>query len=294
MNFSQIGENFVDTYFRLWNVQLNEAGEIIEEQRAQLQGLYGPQSFLTMQGHELVGTEMIMNYICQESLRGVRKLKEVVNSQPIPVADGCILVVVQGAMQMSPTEVNTLPFTEVFIILATPDGNVQVVSQILTTHGVKMTSSSFFSFSFSSLCRVEESKFAGLLRLSQEVENAELLSSLLRTRTTESLNLELAILLLRTGIDLGNAFSDRFGNLRDFYVIKKEIHSDLHLETAQTLLSCPSLKIEDKDPLYDFVCLSQTRQNHWAGKDSCSFVAISSLEIFGTLFEKETPKLPLP
>ena len=136
MNFSQIGENFVDTYFRLWNVQLNEAGEIIEEQRAQLQGLYGPQSFLTMQGHELVGTEMIMNYICQESLRGVRKLKEVVNSQPIPVADGCILVVVQGAMQMSPTEVNTLPFTEVFIILATPDGNVQVVSQILTTHGV--------------------------------------------------------------------------------------------------------------------------------------------------------------
>ena len=89
-----------------------------------------------MQGHELVGTEMIMNYICQESLRGVRKLKEVVNSQPIPVADGCILVVVQGAMQMSPTEVNTLPFTEVFIILATPDGNVQVVSQILTTHGV--------------------------------------------------------------------------------------------------------------------------------------------------------------
>ena len=158
-----------------------------------------------------------------------------------------------------------------------------------------MTScSSFFSFSFSSLCRVEESNFAGLLRLSQEVENAELLSSLLRTRTTESLNLELAILLLRTGIDLGNAFSDRFGNLRDFYVIKKEIHSDLHLETAQTLLSCPSLKIEDKDSRYDFVCLRQIRQNYWEGKDGCSFVAISSLEIFGTLFEKETPKLPFP
>ena len=106
--------------------------------------------------------------------------------------------------------------------------------------------------------RVEKSNFAAFLCLSQELENDELLRLLLGMIKTKSLSIEEAILLLRTGIDLGTAFSDRFGNLRDFvasrfYEIEKEILDDLDLETAQLLLLSPSLKIEDEDSLYDFV-----------------------------------------
>ena len=108
--------------------------------------------------------------------------------------------------------------------------------------------------------RVEKSNFSALLRLSQELENNALLSSLLGMINTTTLTLEEAILVLRTGIDLGNAFSDRFGTLRNFiashfYEIEKEILEALDLETAQLLLSSPSLRIKDgnEDSLYDFV-----------------------------------------
>ena len=103
--------------------------------------------------------------------------------------------------------------------------------------------------------RVEKSNFAVLFRLSQELENTELFISLLSMIKTKSLSLEEAILLFRTGIDLGTA---RSGNLRDFiasrfYEIEKEILDDLDLETTQVLLSSPSLKLEDEDSLYDFI-----------------------------------------
>ena len=89
--------------------------------------------------------------------------------------------------------------------------------------------------------RVEKSNFAGLLRLSQELENAKLLSSLLGMINPESLSLKEAILLLCLGIDLGTTFSNRFGSLRDFitphfYEIEKEIFCDIDLETTQILL----------------------------------------------------------
>ena len=106
--------------------------------------------------------------------------------------------------------------------------------------------------------RVEKSNFPALVRLSQELENEELLASLLGMLKTESLSLEEAILLLRCGIDLGTAFSDRFENLRDFvashfYEIEKQLLDDLDLKTSQFLLSSPSLQLEDEDSLYDFV-----------------------------------------
>ena len=106
--------------------------------------------------------------------------------------------------------------------------------------------------------RVEKSNFAALLRLSQELENDELFSSLLGRIKKESMSVEEAILLLRAGVDLGTAFCDGIGNLRDFvalrfYEIKKEIIDDLDLETSQLLLSSPSLRIKDEDSLYDFV-----------------------------------------
>ena len=54
--------------------------------------------------------------------------------------------------------------------------------------------------------RIEKSNFAALLRLSQELENAELVSSLLGMIDPESLSLEEALLLLRAGIELGTGF----------------------------------------------------------------------------------------
>ena len=105
---------------------------------------------------------------------------------------------------------------------------------------------------------VEKSNFSALLRLSQELENGELFSSLLGMINPESLSLEEAIRLLRFGIDLGATFSDRFGSLRDFiafhfYELAKEILDSLDFETAQIVLSSPSLRIKDEDSLYDFV-----------------------------------------
>ena len=106
--------------------------------------------------------------------------------------------------------------------------------------------------------RVEKSNFPVLVRLSQEFENAELLSSLLGMIETETLSLEEEIPFLRFGIELGTAFSDRFRNVRDFvashfYKLKKQLLDNIDLETAKLLLSSPSLQIEDEDSLYNFV-----------------------------------------
>ena len=106
--------------------------------------------------------------------------------------------------------------------------------------------------------RVDKSNFAVFLQLSHELENHELLSSLLELIKTENLPLHEAIVLFRGGIDLGSAFTNRFVNLRDFiasrfYEIGKELLQDLDLETVRLLLSSPSLKIEDEDSLYDFI-----------------------------------------
>ena len=105
---------------------------------------------------------------------------------------------------------------------------------------------------------VQRSDFVALLRLSHELENIELLNSLIGPINTETLSLDDAILLLQAGIHLGTAFSGRFGNLREFvakhfYQIKKPVLDELDLETSQLLLSSPSLRIQDEDSLYDFV-----------------------------------------
>ena len=107
--------------------------------------------------------------------------------------------------------------------------------------------------------RVEKSNFVALVRLSQELENDELYSSLLGMIRRKCLHLDQAIFLLRVGIDLGDVFSHGFRKLRDsiarrFYKIDKQILDDLDLETTQFLLSSPSLKVEDEDSLCDFVC----------------------------------------
>ena len=54
--------------------------------------------------------------------------------------------------------------------------------------------------------RVEKSNFTPLLRLSHELENQEVLSSLFGMINTESLDIEEALLVLRFGIEMGMAF----------------------------------------------------------------------------------------
>ena len=103
---------------------------------------------------------------------------------------------------------------------------------------------------------VERSNFVTLLRVAQELENSELLSSLLGMINTERLTLEEAVRLLRAGVDIGTL--DWFRNLRDFIAsnfcsLDDEILDNLDLETAQLILSSPSLQIEDEDSLFDFI-----------------------------------------
>ena len=106
--------------------------------------------------------------------------------------------------------------------------------------------------------QVGTSNWGALLGLSQDLENSELLSLLIGMIKPESLSLEDAIVLLRDGIALGTAVSAQLEKLRDFvarhfYKVKKEVLDNLDLETAQFLLSSPSLQVEDEDSLYDFV-----------------------------------------
>ena len=105
--------------------------------------------------------------------------------------------------------------------------------------------------------RVNKSTFPVLLRLSQELENDDLLSSLLGLFNIEYLSLDEALLLLLVGMECGTSLSAGLWNLRDFiashFYKLRRILDDLDLETLQFLLSSPSLQIEDEDSLYDFV-----------------------------------------
>ena len=106
--------------------------------------------------------------------------------------------------------------------------------------------------------RIEQSQLVSILRLSQELENTELFSSLVAMLTPNTMTLEEVFLLLRAGIDLGTAFSERFGDLTDyiashFYEMTEKLLNSLDLETAQLLLSRPSLQVNDEDSIYDFI-----------------------------------------
>lgn len=106
--------------------------------------------------------------------------------------------------------------------------------------------------------QVESSNFAKLLRLACILENSELISSLIALVKLESLKVEDAMLLLMDGIAVGALSSGVFERLRAsvasrFYEIDSETLAKIDLETAQLLLSSPSLRIESEDVLYEFV-----------------------------------------
>ena len=132
-----------------------------------------------------------------------------------------------------------------------------------SVYNLKSSCSDLFEAILSSLragraFRVEASNFSSLLRLSQELENKELLCSLMGGIDMKSMTLEEGLLVLQAGIDLGIASTDQFKKLTEFiashfYEIKKEILENINFETAQLLLSSSSLRIEDEDSVYDFV-----------------------------------------
>lgn len=107
--------------------------------------------------------------------------------------------------------------------------------------------------------QVNRLNFADLFRISRELENQELLSALFDMIKPEFLTIEAAAIFLQASIEVGCAlFSDHVPRLTDlvasrFCEIGKDILKTLNLETAQLLLSSPSLKIDDEDSLYDFV-----------------------------------------
>ena len=132
----------------------------------------------------------------------------------------------------------------------------------------------------SGVVQVETSNFAALFRLSQELENDDLFFSLLGRIDAGSMGLPEVIRLLRAGTDFGTAFPDGFYSLRDhvasrFYTIKKEILDDLDLETAQLLLSSPSLQLKDEDSLYDFV--RARSENDWRFTSLFEFIRFEYL-----------------
>ena len=120
-----------------------------------------------------------------------------------------------------------------------------------------------FEFLVSSLqagrsVHVDKGNFGALLRISKELENKELASSLIGFVKRDSLNLDEAILLLREGICLGTSSMSHFESLREFvashfHELREAILEDLDLETAQLLVSSPHLRIKDEDSLCDFV-----------------------------------------
>ena len=106
--------------------------------------------------------------------------------------------------------------------------------------------------------RVDKSNISALLRISHELENREILSSLLQMTNTESLTLEEMLIVLRFGIKFGISSSGQFSALCDvvssrFHELSNEVRYELDLETSELLLSNPSLQIESEDSLYDFV-----------------------------------------
>lgn len=106
--------------------------------------------------------------------------------------------------------------------------------------------------------KVDSSNFGHLIRLARELQNDELLSSILTITESDSIELDEALCILQVGTELGTGFLSRAEALKDFVASHfYEIHSDslnqLDLETASNILASPSLKIKDEDSLYDFV-----------------------------------------
>lgn len=106
--------------------------------------------------------------------------------------------------------------------------------------------------------RVDKGNFGALLRISKELENKELMTSLIGFVNQDSLNLDEAILFLREGICLGTSSMCPFESLREFvashfHELQEATLECLDFETARLLVSSPHLRIKDEDSLCDFV-----------------------------------------
>ena len=134
MDYKAVAKQFCDYYYGAYNGHLQNPPSQI--QRPHLANLYAPQSLLTNQLQELMGTEKIMNYIWSESLS--HHVKSFVNMSAQPSVGNSIIIVVQGESFFLNDENQTkLPFTETFLIAMNQQNNGFIIfNQIFSTQGI--------------------------------------------------------------------------------------------------------------------------------------------------------------
>ena len=109
--------------------------------------------------------------------------------------------------------------------------------------------------------QVEESRFEGLVRVCYELENNEILSSLIKIAT---LDIERAMSLLAFGGPASRCQPLIEFIASHFYEISEERLGMIDLETAWTILSHESLIIADENSVYDFVRSRVTTDSSFA------------------------------
>lgn len=136
-NYEEIGAQFVELYYNLFNPKYDEdSGELFDDEeqtRDQLFELYKEDSVCTIpcsdEFTELSGAQDIMEALCQHNLMEVIKIPEKITCQP--AMNDTILVLVQGQQKMDPRQEHALIFSEVFIIEPNEEEeNIFIVSQI--------------------------------------------------------------------------------------------------------------------------------------------------------------------
>ena len=140
--------------------------------------------------------------------------------------------------------------------------------------------------------RFDDRDFNALLRLSEELENSELASSLLGLVNLDSLSLDEALLLLREGVRLG--VSAQFESSSElvashFHELQEENLKNLDFETAQLLLSSPLLCIKDEDSLFGFImsrCESDMSFTRLLQFVFFEYLSISSVTLFISFVNK--------
>ncbi|PRP74086.1 nuclear transport factor 2 [Planoprotostelium fungivorum] len=115
-NFEEVGKAFVNHYFNMFD----------SNQRANLRGLYQPQSMLTFEDGKFQGADAIVNKLTSLSFQQVRH--EVTTLEAQPTTGGGVLILVCGQLVVD-GESNALKFSQVFNLLPA-NGNFFVANEL--------------------------------------------------------------------------------------------------------------------------------------------------------------------
>ena len=108
---------------------------------------------------------------------------------------------------------------------------------------------------------VDESNFGRLIRITYELDNDELFSSLISMIDTSVLDAEECLSVLLASKDLASRCDPLIGFVAShFHELSEESLRCMDLEIARTLMSHPSLKVRDEDSLYEFVKLRSVEE----------------------------------